>query len=96
MTEFEQKLRKTIETELDSVDFETVSNYGRNLSEEFLHDFKDKLNWFRICQYTSMSEQFIMEHINYIHIAPLLFYNQSSLSDEFKSQLRSLINIKKL
>jgi hypothetical protein len=56
-------------------------DYFKVLSEEFIRNHKDELNWLRICENQSLSEAFIIEHADYVNWDYVAYYQK--LSEKF-------------
>lgn len=68
--------------------WKTIS-INQKLSEGFMHDFRNKLDWIEISKYQVLSEKFIQEHKDYIHFN-LLDCRDFSL--QFIKKYYSLLN----
>ena len=60
------------------------------LSEEFIHEFKDDINWVYICIYQTISERFIEEHKSYIHW--IYISKHQRLTQHFIHKYRDVLN----
>jgi hypothetical protein len=58
----------------------------QNLSEPFIREFKDKVDWEWISIYQTLSDLFIFEFINVLEIKLILKY-QKHLSPETKNKI---------
>ena len=66
--------------------------YSNNiLSEDFIREFKDKVDWSAICRYQKLSEDFIREFKDKVHWGVVSIY-QNNLSDEFKTEFANKLN----
>ena len=66
--------------------------YSNNiLSEDFIREFKDKVDWSAICRYQKLSENFIREFKDKVHWGVVSIY-QNNLSDEFKTEFANKLN----
>jgi len=66
-----------------------ISCYQK-LSEDFIQEFKDKVDWEYISCYQILSEDFIREFINRIHWDGISYYQQ--LSEEFVQEFKNEVD----
>ena len=59
----------------------------QTLSEEFIHEYKDKLDWKCISFYQTLSEEFIREYQNRVWWIGISIC-QKSLSDAFREEFK--------
>ena len=66
--------------------------YSNNiLSEDFIREFIDKVDWSAVCRYQKLSEDFIREFKDKVHWGVVSIY-QNNLSDEFKTEFANKLN----
>jgi hypothetical protein len=70
-------------------DFWSCISHSQKLSEEFIREFKDKVDWFHISQYQKLSEEFIREFKDKVDWSYISQYQKLSESfiREFKIKL---------
>lgn len=71
--------------EFDWRDWDFYAN--NTLSEDFIREFKDKVDWMAVCRYQKLSEDFIREFQDKIQWGVLSVYHD--LSDSFKTEFSS-------
>ena len=73
----------------------SVQLYSKNiLSEDFIREFKDKVDWWYISKYQTLSEDFILEFREKIHWELLLNENKKcNLSKSFKETWKWLATL---
>lgn len=75
---------------ITNLTWDKISSYP--LSLKFIHKFKDKLNWDKICRLQNLTEEFIEQHKNYIKWDLIQLYQ--NLSCEFIEKYIDKFNLK--
>lgn len=75
-----KQLNCTVENFSKCCDMANLS-YHKVLSEDFIREFKDKVNWSFISQKQKLTESFIEEHDNYVHWEQISKFQK--LSEDF-------------